>query len=382
MALNILHTTHTYPPALNGVAQVVGNISTRLAANGHAVTVYTERAGGAPKEETRDGVHIRRFDNSGSLVAGIRGDTRPFLESVRSGRWDLIVMHCYQTWTTDLLLKELDRLAAPCIVVAHGLSGYPKPEFKDYYAWVAPRVSSLRATVGLSALLEDTTFARDNGLPLPRIIANGVDTEEWSRPAVGVRSRWSLVGHPWLLNVSNHNPNKGHERLWHVADRVRMLEPKAIVTIIGGRHPAARFNLGRIGVVGGCWYRCLATSVRRRGVRLNQGAPRSDVVSAVKEADVFLLTSRWEAYPVSLLESMAAGTPWVSFDVGCVREYKGGIVVGDIEEMAAVTNEILRRPQLRAALTEAGVAQIKAKHNWIDIAHQYELLYLECVSRV
>ena len=381
MALNILHTAQQYSPSLNGIAQVVANVSTRLAANGHAVTVYTELRGTAPPEETRDGVHIRRFANSGSLVTGIRGDARPFLEAVRSGSWDLIVMHCYQTWTTDLLLQELEELGPPCIVVAHGLS-YPKPEYKDYYSWVSRLVPKLRATVGLSALLEDATFARDYGLPLPRVIANGVDMAEWSMSAEGVRTRWNLVGHPWLLNVSNHNPNKGHERLWHVADRVRRLDPGAIVTIIGGTHPAARFDLGRIGVVGGCWYKCLAKSLHGRGVRLNRGTPRSDVVSAVKEADVFLLTSRWEAYPVCILESMAAGTPWVSLDVGSVRENKGGIVVGDIEEMAVATDEILRRPQLRAALTDAGVAQIRSKHNWDDIARQYESLYLECVSGV
>jgi glycosyltransferase involved in cell wall biosynthesis len=290
-------------------------------------------------------------------------------------------MHHYHTWSTDLLLKELEELPAPCVVVAHGLSGYPQPEYKDYYEWVARRIPKLKATVGQSVLLDDTAFARAHGLQLPHIIANGVDTEEWATPATGVRSRWGLVGHPWLVNVSNHNPNKGHERLWQVADRVRRLDPGAVVTIIGGTHPAARFDLGRIGVIGGCWYRCLAKSVHQRGVQLKRGVSRSDVVSAVKEADVFLLTSRWEAYPVSLLESMAAGTPWVSFDVGCVREYKGGVIVGDIEEMAVVTDEILRRPELRAALSEAGVAEIKAKHNWSDIAKQYESLYLECVSR-
>jgi glycosyltransferase involved in cell wall biosynthesis len=166
-----------------------------------------------------------------------------------------------------------------------------------------------------------------------------------------------------------------------VAKRIHGKDRETIFTIIGGTYPAARLRLGMLGIAGGCWYECLAKSVFRDSVRLARNVPRPDVVSATKEADVFLLTSRREAYPLSILESMAAGTPWVSFDVGCVRENKGGVVVRDGDEMATVTRELLQRPDLRSSLAEAGIAQIRARHDWDDIAGQYERLYLESISK-
>ena len=35
--------------------------------------------------------------------------------------------------------------------------------------------------------------------------------------------------------------------------------------------------------------------------------PKPDVVSALKEADLLVMTSNWEAYPLAMLEAMAAG---------------------------------------------------------------------------
>jgi glycosyltransferase involved in cell wall biosynthesis len=378
--MNVLHTAQSYPPEVSGVSHLVSQLSRRLVARGHSVTVFTERSSNASRDETLDGVRIRRFENSGSLVAGIRGDRRLYLEAVTSGNWDLIVMHCFQTWTTDILLGHLASLSGPCIVVGHG-AAYGNPSFASYYDWVARQVPKLSATVSMSSILEDAAFVRDYSLPPPRIIRNGVDMEEWSAPAANVRSRWGLDSRPWVVNVSNHNPNKGHADLWHVAGKIQRQHPETRFNIVGGTYPAARYRLGMVGVTGGCWYECLAKSVCRGGVRLARNVPRRDVVSAMKEADVFLLTSRWEADPLSILESMAAGTPWVSFDVGCVRENKGGIVVRDADEMVTVTRELLQRAEVRTSLAEAGIAQIKAGHDWDDIAGQYERLYLESISK-
>jgi hypothetical protein len=38
--------------------------------------------------------------------------------------------------------------------------------------------------------------------------------------------------------------------------QVRQSIPDAVGIIIGNSYPAAKWNLGRIGIQGGCWYRC------------------------------------------------------------------------------------------------------------------------------
>jgi len=109
--------------------------------------------------------------------------------------------------------------------------------------------------------------------------------------------------------------------------------------------------------------------------------PREEVVSAIKEADLMVSTSGKEANSLVLLESMAAGVPWVSFDVGSARENAGGLVVRDLNEMRAAVVKLSRNAQLRRKLGDAGRAQIAEKHNWDTIVDQYEQLYKGVVSQ-
>ena len=85
-----------------------------------------------------------------------------------------------------------------------------------------------------------------------------------------------------------------------------------------------------------------------------------------------LVTSSREASPLVVLECMAAGTPWVSLDVGCVRENSGGVVVSSTDEMVSVTLELLNNRQRREQLAEAGRAAAGELHNWDRIAELYE----------
>ena len=77
----------------------------------------------------------------------------------------------------------------------------------------------------------------------------------------------------------------------------------------------------------------------------------------IQEADMVVSTSVGRPTQLALLESMAAGTPWVSFDVGSARENAGGVVAGDLSEMANAITELLRDPDRRKSLGEAGRAR-------------------------
>jgi glycosyltransferase involved in cell wall biosynthesis len=72
---------------------------------------------------------------------------------------------------------------------------------------------------------------------------------------------------------------------------------------------------------------------------------------------------------------MAAGIPWVSFDVGSARENEGGIVAANFSEMVEAVIELSQNPRLRERLGAAGRAQVVVKHDWDGIVDQYEQLY-------
>ena len=62
---------------------------------------------------------------------------------------------------------------------------------------------------------------------------------------------------------------------------------------------------------------CIQNNIRDRVHFLGE---RYDVAELLKETDVFLLISRWEGLPISILEAMRASVPVIASDVGGVKE--------------------------------------------------------------
>lgn len=91
---------------------------------------------------------------------------------------------------------------------------------------------------------------------------------------------------------------------------------------------------------------------------------RDDVPALLRAADVAVLPSAAEALPMSLLESMALGTPVVASDVGDVPwlldAVGGGICVpaGEEDAFAKACGRLLEDAELRRRLGEAGAAGV------------------------
>jgi L-malate glycosyltransferase len=376
--VRILHTANTYAPLLDGVAEVVRHISEEMARRGHEVHVATRDVPSQPAESTVNQVRVHRFCMRGNLATGIEGQVEKYREFVRTGKWDIMANHCLQTWPTDALLEDIASFRWASLLVTHGLST-ENPLFTDYYRKLPRFLPMYAAWASVSALSEESTFARQHGLQSPTVIRNGIDLPEWKAPSLGLREKWNVNGHPWLVNVSNHSHQKRHEWFFKLSERLRGSGTR--FTIVGNSHLTDKSQLGRLGIRGGCFYECLIRSLASRSVELRTGAARQEVVSAIQEADVVVSTSRWEANSVVLLESMAAGTPWVSTDVGSARENAGGIVVSSVGEMADALTMLLADSDRRKSLGREGRMRAREKHDWELVTDQYEDLYETAIRR-
>lgn len=103
----------------------------------------------------------------------------------------------------------------------------------------------------------------------------------------------------------------------------------------------------------------LAESLFPEGRVVFHGA-RSDVAAVLARAQAFVLTTRWEGFPRSVLEAMRAGIPAVASDVGGVREAiedrVTGFVVppGDPKTLADRLRRLLTDSAARARMGAAG----------------------------
>ncbi|NLX97038.1 MAG: glycosyltransferase family 4 protein [Rhodopirellula sp.] len=99
----------------------------------------------------------------------------------------------------------------------------------------------------------------------------------------------------------------------------------------------------------------LASKVGFLGLRL-------DVPELLAEAQIFVLISKWEGFPRSILEAMRAGLPVVASDVGGVRESvidgETGFVIrrGDTARLQDCLGKLITNSDLRVRMGKAGRA--------------------------
>ena len=108
-----------------------------------------------------------------------------------------------------------------------------------------------------------------------------------------------------------------------------------------------------------------------------------NVEDYLKTADVFLLSSHYEAQPLCVLEAMAAGLPVISTDVGGVADIvtDNGILVapGDTEAMANAMEKLRLDENLRKTMSSRSAAYA-AEFDISNTIAGYSRLYARVIS--
>jgi glycosyltransferase involved in cell wall biosynthesis len=206
------------------------------------------------------------------------------------------------------------------------------------YLWVERRLERLTTSIVCVA-----RSARDCGMAAGAcsadrsvVIHNAVDVQSFpsARPHAGP---------PWIVSVG------------------RLAFPKDFSTLL-----EALADTGpdwRASFVGeGPLQAAIADEVRRHGLekRVELLGTRGDVPDLLASADIFVLSSRSEGFPVSILEAMAAALPVIATDVGGVGEAvldgETGLLVpaGDPHALTNALERVLGDEGLRRRLGAKG----------------------------
>ncbi len=90
----------------------------------------------------------------------------------------------------------------------------------------------------------------------------------------------------------------------------------------------------------------------------------------MRHARLHLVLSRWEGGPMSILESLASGTPCVSTDVGFARELitkKSGVIIPKLPMVSEATNAVLRAWEMKYLTYDLDL--LKNYFLWSDFAN-------------
>jgi glycosyltransferase involved in cell wall biosynthesis len=217
-----------------------------------------------------------------------------------------------------------------------------------YHGVPPPAVRRARRAFARSADLVvgvTPSATRALGLPAGRTatIFNAVEVEA-HRPASEIRADFGVPeGVPLVINVGRHVEQKNQALLVEALAHVQ----RPLKALLVGHGPLSADLRARIAAAG-------------RGNDLVLTGERSDVADLVAAADVFALSSDWEALPLVVLEAMSLGTPVASTAVGGVPDVivdgTTGLLVPprDGEALTAAVQRILDDPELASRLATAG----------------------------
>ena len=79
------------------------------------------------------------------------------------------------------------------------------------------------------------------------------------------------------------------------------------------------------------------------------------------------MASEHEEYPVSLVEAMAVGTPFVSTNAGCARLLPGGVTVLSKKDLSFVIQMLITHPEMLQKYGDQGRVYA-LNNNTTDIA--------------
>ena len=113
---------------------------------------------------------------------------------------------------------------------------------------------------------------------------------------------------------------------------------------------------------------------------------RDDVPDLLARSHVFVLPTKWEGFPISILEAMRAGLPVIASDVGGVREAVGegetGFLVprGDAATLRVRLELLLKNPELRARLGAEGRRRFEARFRLERMLDKTYKVYADVLS--
>jgi glycosyltransferase involved in cell wall biosynthesis len=219
-------------------------------------------------------------------------------------------------------------------------------------------------------------FVQTIGIPEHRVtvVPNGVAVQAFdydrgtARQELGVGREEFVIG-----TIGRLEPEKDQKTLLDVFRLIRAKHPNVRLIIAGDGSMAAelRAHAERVGVAD-------ATSFL---------GYRRDIARLLAAMDIFVLTSVREGLPISLIEAMAARRPVVASNIGSIRdlvqEDRTGLLAPaqDTAAFAAAIERLMRAPDLRQRLVEAGRDSVEASFSLPAVIGAYETLYRNAAGK-
>ena len=384
--MKILYTVSTYKPHMDGIQFVTSYLAEGLAARGHTVDLiayeYPELTD--KKEEMISGVHVMRFAAK-TVHMQHKGDPEAYRNFIltHQDEYDVMINVGSQTAFTDWLLPIMDQIRIPKVLHLHSVWEFTlhKHDLASLRYLAAKLLGNLRwgwyfvryasAFKKYSAVLQlhekDSAcrfFKRFYGID-STILENAAEQSFFFQE--GIQKKKTIV------YVANYMKGKNQKRCVDLFMRSGIQEDWTLL-LLGSKESGYYRELRKY-----CEERYPEALDKR--IQLLVGVDRSRLCEMVKESSLFMMTSLTEAFPISIIEAMAAKVPYISTDVGIVKHLGGGVIARSDEAFIAYLQKYTQDDAARERLAQQAYDEALQHYQIADKVDQLEQLLQQLASK-
>jgi glycosyltransferase involved in cell wall biosynthesis len=339
--MNIAHIL-TRGDVFGGAQSHVRDLTLELRRLGHEVTVIT----GAPGVFTDQ---LRQVEIPCLQVRSLVRPLQPHRDVAAFLQLSSVLCHlkpdvlCAHTAKAGSLGRAVARLLdIPCVFTPHGWSMFDRNSLKwNPLFYGAERLAGRLGARVINVCDFERQFAEKcrvcptnklevvhSGIaeiPMTRI--NSLDTQP-----------------PLIVMVARFAAQKDHSTLLQALSGLLCLKWSLLLVGAGELEPQVMAQVAALGL----------------SDRVRILPPETNIARLLMEAQIYVLSTHFEALPISILEAMRAGLPVVATDVGgiseSVRNEETGLLAryGDVGHLRDALAQLIAHPALRRALGAAG----------------------------
>jgi glycosyltransferase involved in cell wall biosynthesis len=365
-----------YHPAQGGVETRAQEVTSRLAGSFDLKMITSDLKMERPYEKLTETERISEYRNVPITRLGSKkflpvegyGVVMKGLKDAVKGS-ELIHTHTYGAHHTDSLVKIANKMKVPSLITTHlhPSTHSQHKMLRSIYDSIIGKKTFKRANHIITITeIEKNYIAQRFGVPKSKMTAipNGIDLETF-RDLGYERDENSL------LFVGRLSPVKRLDLLFDALPLVKKTIPDIKLKIIG-RDWGVKSKL-------------IETAKELKisnNIEFLGGMPFDKLIEHYNRAKVFVLTSKYEAFGITIMEAIGCGTPVVVTSVGGVPEVVGdsGILCKEnAESVAKGILEVLTNSEKYDDLKKK--TQIRRKgFSWDDIAKRVKVVYEEILN--
>jgi glycosyltransferase involved in cell wall biosynthesis len=376
--MNILQVIAYFTPQKGGDVNVCYNLSKQLARRGNEVTIVTtdyELDKEFVASIEKEGVKVIPFHCIADICAFLVTPSIKRWLKLNINKYDIIHMHNFRSYQNNVVCHYAVKNRVPYVLQAHGsvLPYFAKIQLKKLYDFVWGYEILRGAAKAIALTSTEVNQYIEMGVDENKLelIPNGIDLTQYKNlPSYGgFRNQFNINSNEKIiLFLGRIHKIKGLELLVDAFAELLKKIYDCKLLIVGpddGYLPVLKKQTIDLGI--------------ENKVLFTGPLYGKDKLKAYSDADVFVLPAVYDCFSVTLLESMACGTPIVTTNNGDKLDWihnKAGIVVDyDKAQMCSAIYKILKDDSLRKNFAAEGKRSVREIYNWGNIVEEIIELY-------